>query len=44
MGRRLIVNNKCPLCGEEVEQIPDSILKKNPHFHDAELVSNQNRN
>ena len=38
MRRRLITNNRCPLCGGEVEVIPDSILKKNPHMHDTELV------
>lgn len=38
MGRRLITNNKCPLCGNEVEQVPDSILKQNPNNYDAELV------
>ena len=38
MGKRLRINTKCPLCGEEVEQVPDSILKQNPHYHNAELV------
>lgn len=38
MGRRLIINNKCPLCGGEVEQVTDAILKQNPHYHNAELV------
>jgi len=38
MAKRLIVVNKCPLCGEEVEQVQDSILKKTPGFHNAELV------
>lgn len=38
MGRRLIINNKCPLCGGEVEQVADVILKKNPHYHNTELV------
>lgn len=38
MGRRLIVLTKCPLCGEEVEQVPDGILKQNPHYHNAEMV------
>ena len=38
MGRRIIVNCKCPLCGEEVEQVPDNILKQNPHHHNTELV------
>ena len=38
MGRRLLINCKCPLCGEDVEQVPDNILKQNPHYHNAELV------
>lgn len=38
MGRRLIVRTKCPLCGEEVEAVPDGVLKKNPGYHDAEMV------
>lgn len=38
MGRRLIINNKCPLCGEEVEQVPDGVLKKTPHYHNCEMV------
>ena len=35
---RLITNNKCPLCGGEVEVIPDSILKQHPHMNNTELV------
>lgn len=38
MGKRLLIRTKCPLCGKEVEEVPDSILKKNPHYHDAEMV------
>lgn len=38
MGRRLIINDRCPLCGEKVEQVPDGILKKNPHHNNTELV------
>ena len=38
MGRRLITISKCPLCGKEVEQVPDAILKQHPHKADAELV------
>lgn len=38
MGKRMIVNNRCPLCGDYVEQIPDSILKQNPHKDNCELV------
>lgn len=38
MARRIITNCKCPLCGEDVEQVPDAILKQNPHHHNAELV------
>ena len=38
MGKRLLIVVKCPLCGEPVEEVPDCILKKNPHYHNAELV------
>ena len=38
MSRRLIVNNRCPLCGEEVEMVQDSVLKQTPGYHNAELV------
>lgn len=37
-SRRLIVLHKCPLCGEEVEQVPDGILKQTPHYHNTEMV------
>lgn len=38
MGRHLIVITRCPLCGNEVEKVPDGILKLHPHHHDAEMV------
>ena len=38
MAQRLRVIKKCPLCGDEVEQVPDSELKKNPEEYNAELV------
>lgn len=38
MGKRLRINNKCPLCGGEVEQVADAILRQTPHYHDTELV------
>lgn len=38
MARRLIVNNKCPLCGDPVEMIRDAGLKQNPREGNAELV------
>lgn len=38
MGTRMIVNNRCPLCGDFVEQIPDGVLKKNPHQDNVEMV------
>lgn len=38
MAKRLIVNCRCPLCGEQVEQVPDSVLKQNPHYHNTEMV------
>ena len=38
MARRLIIVSKCPLCGEEVEQVPDAILRKNADDYNTELV------
>lgn len=38
MARRLIINSKCPLCGGEVERVPDSVLKNKPGFNDCEMV------
>lgn len=38
MGRRLMLNNKCPLCGKEVAVVHETVLKRTPHFNDAELV------
>ena len=38
MARPLIVITRCPLCGENVEQVPDGVLKANPEKYDAEMV------
>ena len=38
MARHLIVVARCPLCGEEVEQVPDGILRLHPHHHNTEMV------
>lgn len=38
MARQLIIVSKCPICGAEVEQVPDHVLKMNPHYHNAEFV------
>lgn len=38
MARRLIILHKCPLCGEEVEQVPDGILRREPGYHNTEMV------
>ena len=38
MAKRLIINSRCPLCGGEVERVPDAILKQNPGFNDVEMV------
>jgi hypothetical protein len=38
MGKRLLTNNKCPLCGDYVQEIPDGILKKHPHEDNVEMV------
>ena len=38
MARQMITNTRCPLCGEVVEEVKDSVLKENPHYHNAEIV------
>ena len=38
MAKRLITNNRCPLCGGHVEEIPPAQLLRNPGQSDAELV------
>lgn len=38
MGRHLIVITRCPLCGENVEQVPDGVLKARPDDYDAEMI------
>lgn len=38
MGRHLIIITRCPLCGKQVEKVPDGVLKQTPHHHDAEMV------
>lgn len=38
MGRRLIINNRCPICGGTVTLVPDNVLKKHLGTNDAELV------
>lgn len=38
MAKRLIINNRCPLCGDQVEIVPDGVLKQNPHHNNTELV------
>lgn len=43
MARRLIVISKYPLCREDVEQVPDGVLKMNPHHHNTEMVITKTR-
>ena len=38
MARRLIIETTCPLCGKQVEAVPDSALKQQPGMIDAEIV------
>lgn len=38
MASRLRLNNKCPLCGEEVEVVRDVLLKQTPHYNNVEFV------
>ena len=38
MTRRLIIETTCPLCGKQVEAVPDNALKQQPGMFDAEMV------
>lgn len=38
MARHLIVIKRCPLCGKNVEIVPDGLLKKDPDKYDAEMI------
>ena len=38
MSRRLIIKTICPLCGKQVEAVPDGVLKQHPGIIDAEIV------
>lgn len=38
MSRRLILNVRCPLCGDRVDEVPPAMLMKNPGQSNAELV------
>ena len=38
MARRLIIRTTCPLCGKQVEVVPDGVLKQQPGMNDAEMV------
>ena len=38
MARRLIIRTACPLCGKQVEAVPDGVLKQQPGMIDAEIV------
>ena len=38
MARRLIIIATCPLCGKQVEAVPDGVLKQQPGINDAEMV------
>ena len=35
---RFIVTTRCPFCGEEVNMLPDSMLRKHPHQDNVEYV------
>ena len=38
MAHRLIIKTTCPLCGKQVEAVPDGVLKQKPGMIDAEIV------
>ena len=42
MTRRLIINATCPLCGKQVEAVPDGVLKQQPGMNDAEMIVTRN--
>lgn len=38
MARTFMINMKCPICGDFVKEVPVGILKKQPHYHNAEII------
>ena len=38
MARRFIVRNRCWICGEVVDVVPDGILRSQPHYNNVEYV------
>lgn len=38
MSRRMLTVNKCPLCGDYVEEVSPAVLQKDPHHNNVELV------
>ena len=38
MAKKLIINNRCPLCSDYVTIVPDSVLKQNPGTNNCEMV------
>ena len=38
MAIKLLVIAKCPFCHDYVEEVPDGVLKREPHHHNAEFV------
>ena len=38
MARQLIIRTTCPLCGKQVEAVPDGVIKQQPGIIDAEIV------
>lgn len=35
---RLVINTRCPICGDQVEPVPDGVLKSQPHYNNVEYV------
>lgn len=38
MAQKLIINTRCPFCGNEVEKVSDGMLKSQPGNYDVEYV------
>lgn len=38
MARKLVISTRCWICGNEVETVPDSTLREQPHCNNVEYV------
>lgn len=38
MARKLVISTRCWICGEDVEQVSDGMLRSQPHLYNTEYV------